>query len=120
MPGRDALVRAQRFCVQHKRSGARIQQAAGQAGGIATVVAAAHEQPDSLSGKMRAVGAQCLKGRAGRIFHQQDFRQAQAHGCGVPGPHFGGQGQGREKVYKVGKTAHHASRITTATTTLRS
>ena len=104
--------------MSHDGQGPRIVQMARQCGGVAAVVAAAHEQPDMLSLKVRYVTAENSERGAGRIFHEHAARQSELEGSGIPCRHFLRQGQGRAGTQEG---IHHAdSRMTTAAATCRS
>lgn len=74
-------VMLQRPGMENMRAGSGIKQITGKAGGIAAIVAAAHEQPDLLFRKPGAQGAQ-LAERRGR----GHFPSGSPAGCPVPRP----------------------------------
>lgn len=67
--------------MENMRAGSGIKQITGKAGGIAAIVAAAHEQPDLLFRKPGAQGAQLAERRGRGIFHQDLRQDASSTAC---------------------------------------
>ena len=96
MIGRLVPVMFQRPGMENMRTGSGVTQIAGKAGGIAAIVAAAHEQPDLLPRKPGTQGAQLAERRGCGILHQDLGQDAQFRGLPVPLLHLVRQGQRRQ------------------------
>lgn len=88
MLARHAPAGPQRPGMQHKHLRAPVVQMPGKASGIPAVVAAAHEQQDTLAAHGPGLGRQRMHGLAGGVLHQQQFGQAQINGGPIPAGHF--------------------------------
>ena len=116
---RFVSVMLQRPGMENMRAGSGIKQITGKAGGIAAIVAAAHEQPDLLFRKPGAQGAQLAERRGRGIFHQDLRQDAQFHGLPVPLLHLVRQGQ-RRQCGPPFPVHRQASSTTTAAAVVRS